>query len=49
MLLDVALTEAGFGVVAAVSGEQARTKLDVDAARLRAVVTDIDLGPGPDG
>jgi DNA-binding NtrC family response regulator len=49
MLLEDALTEAHFGLVIAASGGQALVELDRDAARFRAVVTDVDLGQGPDG
>ena len=36
-------------VAAAVSGEPALAEIDADAARLRAVVTDIDLGASGGG
>lgn len=51
ILVDVkdALTNAGFEVVAAHDGTQALAELDADAKRFKAVVTDIQLGSGPDG
>jgi len=48
-LLGHALTEAGFEVVAASSGAQAVAELEADAARFRAVVTDVKLGGNVDG
>jgi DNA-binding response OmpR family regulator len=48
-LLDHALTEAGFKVVAASSGAQAVAELEADTARFRAVVTDVKLGGKLDG
>lgn len=48
-LLDTALTEAGFEVVAVADGTRALAELDADATRFRAVITDINLGAGPDG
>ena len=49
VLLEDALTEAGFRLVIAANGDQAVAELDADAARFRAMVTDVDLGQGPDG
>ena len=48
-LLEETLGEEGFELVVATDGRQAMTELDADATRFRAVVTDIDLGPGPNG
>jgi DNA-binding response OmpR family regulator len=48
-LLDDALTEAGFELVMAADGKQALSEIEADAARFRALVTDINLGRGPDG
>jgi DNA-binding response OmpR family regulator len=48
-LLETALTDAGFELTIAESGEQAIAELETDAARFRAVVTDIKFGAGPDG
>ena len=47
--LEDELADAGFEVVAATSGDEAIAELDADAARFRAVLTDIRLGTGPDG
>ena len=49
MMLEDSLTEEGFALVVAPTGERALAELDADAARFRAVVTDIDFGAGPDG
>jgi DNA-binding response OmpR family regulator len=51
ILVDVedGLTDAGFELVAAHDGNQALAALDADAQRFKAVVTDIQLGLGPDG
>jgi len=51
ILVDVkdGLSDAGFEVVAAHDGIQALAELDADANRFKAVVTDIQLGSGPDG
>jgi DNA-binding response OmpR family regulator len=43
------LGEAGFAVVLAHSGDHALAELQSDPTRFSAVVTDIRLGPGPDG
>lgn len=43
------LAEAGFEVVEAEDGEAALAQLEADAAGLRAVLTDIRMGKGPDG
>ena len=48
-LLEASLTEAGFEVVEVTCGTQALAHFDADAARFRAVITDIRLGAGPDG
>jgi DNA-binding response OmpR family regulator len=47
--LGHALTEAGFDVVVASSGVQAVAELEANAARFRAVVTDVKLGGKVDG
>lgn len=49
MLLEEELTEAGFQVVPAADGKQAEAALEAEAARVRAIVTDIRLGRGPSG
>jgi len=43
------LKEAGFGVTVASSGAEALDLLASAAAPFRGLVTDIDLGKGPDG
>ena len=48
-LLDDGLTEAGFEVVLASSGQKAIDELEVDAERFGGLITDIRLGSGPDG
>ena len=48
-LLETSLTDAGFEVVEVSCGTKALTEFDADAARFRAVITDIRLGAGPDG
>ena len=47
--LEEELADAGFNVVVATDGDEAIAELDADAARFRAVLTDIRLGTGPDG
>ena len=48
-MLHTELTDAGFTVIAASDGNQAIRQLRDKATRLRAVITDIRLGTGPDG
>jgi CheY-like chemotaxis protein len=48
-MLDETLSEEGFELVVAQDGGQALAELDADAARFRGVLTDINLGKGPDG
>lgn len=48
-LLKRALLDAGFEVVTADDGTQAMAELNLNAARFKAVITDIRLGTGPDG
>ena len=48
-LLEASLTDAGFEVVEVSCGTTALAEFDTDAARFRAVITDIRLGAGPDG
>jgi DNA-binding response OmpR family regulator len=48
-LMESELTDAGFDVLAAGDGARALAELNTDAARFRAVITDIRLGAGPDG
>jgi DNA-binding response OmpR family regulator len=47
--LEASLTEAGFEVVEVSCGTKALAHFEADAARFRAVITDIRLGAGPDG
>jgi DNA-binding response OmpR family regulator len=48
-LLQEVLTDAGFEVVVAGDGAQAMGTLDLKPCRFSAVITDINLGAGPDG
>lgn len=48
-LLEAAMTDSGFEVAVATGGGEALAELEADAARFRAVVTDIKMGAGPDG
>lgn len=48
-LLGDALSDGGYEVVRTESGPKALQAIEGDAARFRAVVTDIRLGNGPDG
>ncbi len=48
-LLEASLSDAGFEVVEVSCGTKALAHFEADAARFRAVITDIRLGAGPDG
>jgi len=48
-ILTAEFADTGFEVVVASDGYRAIAELDADAARFKAVVTDIRLGKGPDG
>jgi DNA-binding response OmpR family regulator len=48
-LLEMALADQGFEVALASSGTDAVAELNAAGARLKAVVTDIQLGIGPSG
>jgi DNA-binding response OmpR family regulator len=48
-LLEAALTDSGYEVVQSQSGAKALKEIEAGASRFRAIVTDIKLGPGPDG
>ncbi|WP_246045549.1 response regulator [Rubellimicrobium roseum] len=48
-MLEETLTDEGFELVIAKNGAEAMAELATDAARFRSVVTDIDLGAGPNG
>lgn len=51
ILLDVetALVDAGFEVIAATSGAMALDRYNTQGGQIRALLTDIRLGKGPDG
>jgi DNA-binding response OmpR family regulator len=51
ILLDIeaALVEEGFQVVTAIDGSKAVEAFEADPSRFDAVVTDINLGKGPNG
>ena len=49
VVLEDALSEAGFEVLTAPNGTEACAHLDADAGRFKGVLTDIRLGTGPDG
>ena len=48
-LMSRELADTGFEIVVASDGNRALAELGADAARFKAVVTDIKLGEGPDG
>jgi len=48
-VMEAALGDAGYEVIVARDGNAALREIEADAARFRAVATDIKLGPGPDG
>lgn len=48
ILCDV-LAEAGYAALPATSGTQAMWLLDAHRPTLRGLITDVKLGPGPDG
>jgi DNA-binding response OmpR family regulator len=47
--LGDALSDSGFDVVVVSNGTQALAELDVHATQFEQVITDIELGAGPDG
>jgi two-component system cell cycle response regulator CpdR len=47
--LKEALVEAGFDVTEAASGGRALSEFEANASRIRGLITDINLGKGPDG
>ena len=49
VLFELALIDAGYEVARARSGMEALSKLGAEAPPVDAVVTDINLGDGPDG
>ncbi|WP_375456596.1 response regulator [uncultured Methylobacterium sp.] len=48
-ILEEALGEGGYKVIAAKNGNEAHSVIERKAAELRGLVTDINLGHGPDG
>jgi DNA-binding response OmpR family regulator len=48
-MLATEFTDAGFELVMASNGNRALAELEADAARFKAIVTDVGLGKGPDG
>jgi DNA-binding response OmpR family regulator len=48
-LLNTELVDAGFELVVSADGTEALAELNADAARFKAIVTDIRLGDGPNG
>jgi DNA-binding response OmpR family regulator len=48
-LVRISLEEAGFGVITASDGAQALALLKTNGGVLRGLITDVDLGEGPDG
>ena len=47
--LKETLVEGGFDVVEAADAEKALSEFESDASRFRGLITDIELGAGPDG
>lgn len=47
--LEDALSEAGFTCILARDGTAAFKEVEADMARFSGVITDVHLGPGPDG
>ena len=48
-LVEASLREAGFDVLLASNGAQALKRLETSNGALRGLITDINLGDGPDG
>jgi DNA-binding response OmpR family regulator len=48
-MLHIELVDAGFEIATATDGQKALAELAADAERFGAVITDINLGSGPDG
>jgi DNA-binding response OmpR family regulator len=48
-VLEEGLREAGFELLMIANGTTALKELESDTERFKALVTDIKLGPGPDG
>jgi DNA-binding response OmpR family regulator len=49
VLVETALREAGFAVLVASDGDEALAQLKAKSGDLRGLITDINLGDGPDG
>jgi DNA-binding response OmpR family regulator len=49
LVLEDALVEAGFSVLTASDGDSAICELEKEPNRFKGLITDIRLGPGPDG
>lgn len=49
MVLEAGLDDAGFGVVAAASGEEGLRILQERAEEIAGLITDVNLGPGLNG
>jgi DNA-binding response OmpR family regulator len=49
MMMEVALLAAGYDVIAAANGDGAIALFDENVDEVAALVTDIELGDGPDG
>lgn len=49
VILNTALADAGYEVITARNGHTAIKEIEADAARFRAILTDIHLGTGPEG
>lgn len=47
--IEEALEEAGYQIVITSNGNDAIAKLETDASRFKALITDIRMGPGPTG
>jgi two-component system cell cycle response regulator CpdR len=48
-LFELVLADAGYQVARAKSGQEALARLESDAPPIDAVISDIELGEGPDG
>lgn len=49
LVLEESLTEGGYEVAIAENGAAALALLDAQTVRFRGVITDVNLGEGPDG
>jgi CheY-like chemotaxis protein len=48
-LVDEALSDGGFAVIAATGGDEAIRQFDANASEIQAIVVDVRLGDGTDG